>query len=692
MHSLTALAWRNLGQSRARTVLGALAISLGVAMVVATSVLTSGMRAAWEGGQNRMSFITDLSDEVFTMVGVMLLLASGFLIYNAFAMSMARQRQQIGMLRALGMERRQVLRLVLLEALFTSGAGVLLGLAGGPLLGRGLLKGLSQMGMDVGRGTVSPVSLVLGVGMGLGISMLSALLPARQAASTSPMSTLRDNINPEDFTQSYDRRKPGRRVRLMAGLVILSALLIYLLIAPPGEWSGYHPPWDYGMVFLLWAVWLSGLWLVLPTLILFMIDLVSLGLPCLAGTVGRLAAGNLRRSPWRVTLTALTFAVGLMIMITTGGYISFGNDVMVKTLAMNALNEAAWYVYPFDHSTGLGQLSGFDANAPSLEASLVQEIYQRSSGRARVDEIYIVQVPEISSPFPGFASFIYTDLDHLSRPGAYRLVEGDWETILPLLRGPGCSVLITPAVAARNSVALGEQLTVTGRNGQVTCTVAGLGAGGISAVSLINPPARDNFTRPGQTPDGLIIRPLPSEDSANLGAGLSALCQRYPGQAYLSRPLDEYRAITNTSDQLMVMFDGLVSLGLIGACLGMVNTTLMSVLERRKELGLLRAVGATRRQVTAVLLLEAAVIAAFGALLGILIGLGMVVLYVLGYGAVTFGLGNLSLWWAAGQVIIPALRAGWWVALAAPLLAALAAYPVTRSVLRGGVVEALERE
>ncbi|MCP4518207.1 MAG: ABC transporter permease [Delftia sp.] len=138
------------------------------------------------------------------------------------------------------------------------------------------------------------------------------------------------------------------------------------------------------------------------------------------------------------------------------------------------------------------------------------------------------------------------------------------------------------------------------------------------------------------------------------------------------------------------MLNGLLLLAEVAAALGMVNTTLMNVTERQRELGLLRAVGATRRQVMAVILSEAALMGLIGAGLGVVAGVGLGAIFALAYGGISFGLLDLVLWQAAGETVLPALRAGCLGFTVAPLLAVAAAYPAIRAILRGSAIETME--
>jgi ABC-type antimicrobial peptide transport system permease subunit/class 3 adenylate cyclase len=677
------MAWRNLEAHRTRTVLSAIAVALGVAMIVATGVIQSGMRSAWESGENKMAFIMDMGSVVLNGVGVITLAAAGFLIFNAFAMTVTQQRRQIGMLRSLGMTRRQVLRQVLAEAACTGGLGTLGGLLAGPLLGRGILAAIRLMGAQVGPGSVAWGGVVLAAAMGMGITLLSALLPARRAARVSPLTALRERAA---FGVAGTKTASARP---WIGWGIIAVMTIYLIIAPPGQWSGRNPPWDWIMVLSLWGAWLTGLLLVIPALLAGAIRTLRGPLCRLAGTVGRLVSDNLERAPDRTTLTALTFAVGLMMMVGTAGFVSFGNDVLVGRLAVNALQQTAWYIYPFNRVSGLGQLGAFDLNAPGIDEAVLEDVQRLAEGRAVVDESYLVVVPEISSPMPGFPSFVMRDIDRLARPGNYHLVKGDWETALPLLK-EGCGLLITPAVAGRHAASVGDPLTVTGLDGSVTCTVAGIGAGGFAPMAVIGPGGKDAFVAAGKPPDSLSVRPLPGTDVAALEADLYALNEQYGDKAFIGKPEDELEAIVGTSDQLMLVFNGMVLLAVIAAALGTINTTLMSVSERRRELGLLRAVGATRRQIMLTLMGETALTGLLGTLLGAIAGVGLSSIFALAYGGITFGLVDLPIWQAAGETVLPALRSGWLGLAMAPLLAAGAAFPAVRNVLRGSAIGTME--
>ena len=677
-----AMAWRSLAQHRLRTILSALAVALGAAMVVAASVTSSGVSNALESGENIFAdYFTDTAGIVLTSVGFVILVAAGFLIFNAFAMAVTQRRRQIGALRSLGMTRRQVMQQLLVEALITGGLGTLLGLVAGPLFGHGMLAAVRQFDVEIGRGTVSVSSLVLAVVMGLGITLLSVMIPARRATRISPLVALRQTTTSANIQSTSTQS-------LLVGLLLIVALTVYLIIAPPGKWTGNNPPWEWIMTLLLSLPWLVALLLILPALIGGVGWAARGALTRLLGATGRLMTDNLGRDRRRVTLTVLTFAVGLTVIAALNGMLAFMNDVLLIEAAQGSLQQVSWFIYPFDRRSGLAQIQGFNSDVMGISPEVQEDVHQLATGRAQVSEGYMATIPEIGSPMPGFPSPIY-DLDSLTRPGLYTFVEGDWETARPIMES-SCGLLLPPAVAARNGVGIGDALTVTGKDGPVDCTVAGIGHGGTAPMSIVSAAAKDAFV--DGPPASLTVWPLEGTDVVAFEAELRALADRHGDDAWVSTPEDEVQAVVETSDQLESMAYSLLVLAVVAAALGMVNTTVMSVAERRHELGLLRAVGATRRQTMYVVAGEAALMGLVGGVVGLIAGAGLTVIYCLSYGGIPFGLVDLDLWNGAWQAVQPALLNGLIGIVIAPIVSAGAAWLPTRSILRGTAIETIQPE
>lgn len=690
MRSLNELALRNLDQSRTRTLLTALSVSIGVATITATGVFESGIKATWGGGEGIAGFIVNITGILFTGVGGMILLAAGFLIFNAFAMTVTQRQKQIGMLRALGMTRKMVMRLILLEALATGGIGTLIGLLLGQPFGQGILSSMGQFGFEAGRGSLRLQDILLAIFLGMGITLFASLVPARRAASVSPMTALKET----------DDAKPAVKVefkspRILAGFIIGILLWSWMLIVPPGKWSGYYPPMDMVLMQVAGITWLLSVILLAPYLFQKAADWVKPLLWKFGGISGRLAADNLQRNPARLTLTALSFAIGISVLIGAAGLVSLQNDVLLGETSKRALQEAGWYVYAFDRSSGVAQLSSFgNTSASGLDPAVIEAAQEIVGERAEVGTIHMVNAAEISSPTMGFPSFLIneSEVNRFRRPEVFNLLEGDRDEMIRLLLQPGCAFTTSPAVASKFKVKQGDMLLVTGINGKVDCIVAGVGSYGITPVSWLSPGSRDFFAPQGRTPDTFAIHPSPNTDRAALEEEIFKLEERFPDQAFVSTADQEVRAVTDTSDQLMVIFNGMLLLAIVGAAFGMLNTVMVSILERQKEIGLLRAVGSRRGQIMNMLILESVLTGIFGVLVGALMGFGWAAICAFTMGGIAWSLPDLNLYAAAWAVLTPAFRNGWWAFIAAPLMAGLIAYPVARSAVRGSAVESLQPE
>jgi len=673
LRSLPALAWRNLAQHRARTALSVLAVAAGVASVVGTNVLNRAILAAIGSSPDTQAITSGLMTQLETSLlgaGVAIALAAGFLVLNAFLMSVTQRRQQLGVLRALGMPRRMLLQLIVMEALIVAGVGSPLGLGAGPLLA-GLIGQLLRETTVNAFAPQAPSLAVLAAatGLGVGVAVAAGLVPAVQAMRTSPLEALRDQP-----AAAAPKPRSRRRRQTQAGLIAGAALWTYLIAAPPARWV-WSPLswWLLGLADLLWAVCVA---LLLPGLIGAIGRLARRLLP---GAMGRLTADNLRRSRGRVTLTAAGMATGLALITgMTGFFAFFFGDLMGTSL--ERLNDPhAMLLTSFEFTQGLGGYANLDSLR--LPEGAVEVVRRAVGERAEVVPFHFTMVPELGFLTADYFSMI-ADPEPLSRTGEtlFRFAEGDWQRALPVLEA-GCGVLITPMVADMNGAGLYDRINVTGIDGPVACTVAGIGQP-MGGATFISGAARDRFVL--GDPINALVMPSPEtrldpSALARLEADIQAVAAQ---QGIFATGLDVLvGTLLQTGDTVLKMVNGVLLVMLLLAALGVVNTTLISVTERRHELGLLRAVGATRRQVSRLIVGEAALTGIAGGLLGLVAGLGLTVAAVLVFGGRAFGLPDLDLWAAAAEAALPALRNGIFGLLAAPAICALAAGTAARRLV-----------
>jgi ABC-type lipoprotein release transport system permease subunit len=187
------LAWCNLIQARAGTVLSVMAVAIGVSMTIAADIIGGAILNAFTEAGDALKFLHGLLDRFdigLQMMGMGIAFASGFVVYNAFAIAVTQRRVRIGLMRSIGMSRPQVIKLVLIEAFFVGLFGTVSGLVIGPLLGNGfivLMKALIGDLFVFASGNASAQSVLVSIVLGIGITLLSTAIPAWRATQVSPL-------------------------------------------------------------------------------------------------------------------------------------------------------------------------------------------------------------------------------------------------------------------------------------------------------------------------------------------------------------------------------------------------------------------------------------------------------------------------------------------------------------------------
>ncbi len=670
MQSLNQLVFKNLNASRTQTLLTMLAVTFAAASSVAAADFTESLRQAiLTNADIRESIggMLDTFDAVAAGLGIVIMASAAFLIYNAFAMTVTQRQQQIGALRAIGMTRAQVLRLMLLEALIIAIVGVLVGILIAPPIGNAMMWFANQLapGMLAFTESDAPAwSIALALIGGIGFTLFAMIFPARRAMQMTPLAALRES-------QAADI-DPAHPARFFVGVILMGSIGFITLVAPPGEWVVF--PMDSLLAVLFVAGWLVGLWLILPAVIGFAGRVLQRYFP---STTSRLIADNVRRARGRVTLTILTLALSLFIVTgMTGFMLFFINQLIVGTMS-GAVQQSSLFVTRLDIASGWANVVNSDLESILLTDAEVRAIVTTVGNRGGSIPNYFVTIPELS--FIGntfYSNIIPPETVRYLGETLFTFQEGDADRAVTIMES-GCGVLITPLVATKNGVGLYDTFTVTGKNGTVECTVAGIGMA-VAGASVVGDTVKDMFG--AKTPLMVLIIPAVGADVDQLTADLEALKIQYPDLALISLQVmaDLQTWAANT---LSASLSGLLVLAVIAAALGVVNTTLMSINERRREIGLLRATGATRRQVRAVLVGETALMGMIGGIIGFVAGAGAIVIFILTYGGNSFGL-DLDLWQAAGETLQGAILPGIVGLFAAPLISAIAAWLPARGILR----------
>ncbi|MFJ4594363.1 ABC transporter permease [Kitasatospora sp. NPDC088861] len=513
--------------------------------------------------------------------GVSLFIGS-FLVVNTFTMLVARRTREIALLRAVGATRRQVVRSLLAEAalvgVVASVVGFVLGLGIAAVL-PGLLSGEGGR-LPEGPLVIGPRPVAAALFVGVGVTVLAAWLPSRRAARIAPIEALRAAA-----------AQPGGRSRLRpivgVGLLVLGVGWLVALAGAAKDASEANLRSAMAGCGLL----VVALIVLAPTLAVPVIRLTG-RLTRRFGVVGLLARQNALRDPRRTAATAATLLISTALV---SGLATIGSSTEQALDRQAADGLAADYVI----STG-DTMTGIDPAAVQRVAGLAGV----RGASAVADSTVVIggKVREISG------------IDPVSVEQAVKLdfVSGSVEDL-----GPG-RIAVSSSVARETGVSTGGQVNVRmGRSEEFTrYTVVGVYQDNPTAHDAVG--ARGEVQQHGFKP-GSVQRILVRGDGLS-GRDLRTAVGNNPLLKVQDRA-ELVREAAGTMGDLLTLMYGLLGIGVVIAALGIVNTLAMSVTERTREIGALRAIGMDRAGIRRMIRLEAVTVAAFGTLLGLAGGL-----------------------------------------------------------------------
>ncbi|MEU8788388.1 ABC transporter permease [Streptomyces sp. NPDC048643] len=517
-----------------------------------------------------------------------------FLIVNTFSMLIAQRTRELGLLRALGADRRQVRRSVLTEALLLGLVGSTLGLAAGIGLAVGLIKLMTAFGMNLKStemviGWPTPVAAYV---VGVGVTFVAAYLPARRAATVSPMAALSD-------AEVAGVGKP-LRTRAIVGVVVGVAGAAALAgCAAASKTSTSASLLGLGVVLTLIATVIAG-----PLLVRPVIRVLGGAFPALFGSVGRMSQRNALRNPRRTGATAAALMVGLALvggMSVASASMSKSFDSQIdKTLGSDFVLQNDNFV-PFSKELT-------DKVRATEGVGLV--VRQRFTPIA-------VRLPDGKRIETSAAAYDQRldDVAHI----AY--ARGD--TAAALADG---RLAMDATFAKDHGVRVGSTIPVefpAGRTTDLTVGAltdqAGSGGFGMQGGLVIGFGTVEKYV-PGGQDSALYVNASPGTDADRLRSRLEKTLDPYP-QVQVRDQADYKKLVHDQIAVLLYLVYALLGLAIVIAVLGVVNTLALSVVERTREIGLLRAIGLGRRQLRRMIRLESVVIAVFGAVLGLALGL-----------------------------------------------------------------------
>ena len=552
------------------------------------AVLPEGLEAA-TGAELEQSVVEELetalgffNTALLVFAGVAILVGA-FIIQNTFRIIVAQRLRELALLRAIGATSRQIVRMVATEAALVGLVASALGVGAGVLLAYGMRGALGLVGFTFPRGdlVVETRTIVLGMAVGVVITVASALLPAFKASSVPPVAALRVGAG--------HTRRASLRNRAIIGLAV-TGLGVAGLVAG--------------------LVWLGITWVGVGALLLFLgvailAPLVArpagsfLGwpLPRLFGLPGLLAKENTRRQPRRTAATASALMIGIALVSFVAVLSSSISDSVKQSLLETFAADLT--ITSINFNTGVSsdfvdELRGLDGLAAVSPVRV--GVVRITTGDGSEEE-----VTNIGAIDPATVEQVWATG---AEPGVEAVVEG---------------MIVETNQMEERGWTLGEVLTLEFPSGEsidlaITGTLASEAFGGI----LIS---EDRYLQYYEltAPALVLVAAQEGVELDTVQQQVQDLASDYPLVQVQSK--SEFAAdFENQIGQLVAVFNGLLALAIVIAILGITNTLALSITERVREIGLLRAVGMVRRQVRRMVRWEAVVVAVFGAVLGVLLG------------------------------------------------------------------------
>jgi putative ABC transport system permease protein len=554
----------------------------------ATQVRT-GAQQAKQDSSSITSFLSFLKTFLLVFAGVALFVGS-FVIANSLSITIAQRTREFATLRTLGATRRQVRRSILAESLVIGVVASIVGLLVGLALAQGLFALFNAAGLTLpNTGTVvRPRTIIVAMIVGVVVTVLASLRPAIRATRVEPIAAVREGATlPEGRLAKY--RTAGSAATAGLGVV---ALLLGLFVAK-----------GTGAVLALMGAGAVLIFIGVAMLSARIVPLLAtwLGWPAtkIAGAIGRLARDNATRNPQRTASTASALMIGLAL-VTFVAVLSAGIIANFK----GAVNELFKGDYAITAQNNFSPIP-ISAGAAATRAPGVLAVGDVRAGEGRV----FGSNEQLTAVNPGIAGVVHLNWTHGS------------QAVLVTLGARGA--FVDNGYAGTHHLSVGSPLVVTTpTGGQVPLVVKGIfkppnGGSPFGPVTM----SAATWDRNYQQPENLytLVKMAGGETPANQAA-LSRAMAPFPNAKVQTRQKFIDNQIAGLSSVLNILYV-LLALSIIVSLFGIVNTLVLSVFERTREIGMLRAVGTSRRQVRRMIRHESVITALIGSVIGIVLGI-----------------------------------------------------------------------
>ncbi len=535
-------------------------------------------------------------------VSLIALFVGFFLIYNTVSVSVIQRRKEIGALRCLGMKRSELLRLIVSESLLLALAGSAVGALLGWLLARIALVAVGEtVGnlfslMDLARGDFTFHELVLALGSGVVVAVLAALHPAWEAVHVSPLENVRQAVwRPA----GRGRKSWPNRVGILCCAVAPGLLLIAPMVGGPVA------KFSVGVAGML--VFLLGVAAFCPALVGFAVGRfrqISLSLPALSWVEVRLASDSLMRNPIRSGITVATMVISLAAIFTIA---SFVNSVRGSLLAWVDQMVTA------DLIVSSGARTAGPKNVP-LREDLVPEL-------RRIPGIQVIDLYRlIRSSYQGMPILIESfSARDSAKVRTLPMAEGDGKRALREM-AEGKGVIVSESFQAKFGARTGDRVELITPSGKISFRVLGvyIDYSSDSGSVLLDRALYKKYWR-DELLDAFDLWLEPGADQRQI---IETIKTRHGAryQLFISTHSELRDAVVKIMEQSFVVNYAVEIVAVVVAIFSVINTLLASVLDRTREIGVLRAIGANQAQVRRSVIAEAGWMGLIGGVLGLFAG------------------------------------------------------------------------